>query len=210
MTPATAEVAVVVSRVSKSFRRQQVLTDVTFAAVGGECVAVVGENGSGKSTLLRLCAGLLAPNEGEVRVEGRIGYCPQTPGVLDLLTTEEHLALFGRGVGLARPDALGRGHELLAELGFRAAPDTTAGALSGGARQKLNLALALLGDPEVLLLDEPYQGFDRGSYDSFWEQLQRWREDGRAIVVVTHLLAELSRVDCVVELSAVPARNPWR
>jgi ABC-type multidrug transport system ATPase subunit len=192
----------VVSRISKSFRRRTVLADVSFAVGPGECVAVVGENGSGKSTLLRICAGLLVPDDGEVQVGGRVGYCPQTPGVLDLLTAAEHLALFGRGVGLARHEALARGGPLLAELGFRARPDTVAGSLSGGARQKLNLALALVGAPDVLLLDEPYQGFDRGSYENFWEHLEAWRAQGRAVVVVTHLLAEVSRVDRVVELPA--------
>jgi ABC-type multidrug transport system ATPase subunit len=74
--------------------------------------------------------------------------------------------------------------------------------LSGGTRQKLNLALSLLGDPQVLLLDEPYQGFDRGSYVNFWDHVDRWRERGCATLVVTHMLAELSRVDRVVDLAA--------
>jgi ABC-type multidrug transport system ATPase subunit len=72
--------------------------------------------------------------------------------------------------------------------------------LSGGTRQKLNLALALLGNPELLLLDEPYQGFDRGTYLNFWDHVGAWRSRGMAIVVVTHMLAELSRVDRIVEL----------
>jgi ABC-type multidrug transport system ATPase subunit len=79
--------------------------------------------------------------------------------------------------------------------------------MSGGTRQKLNLALALLADPDVLLLDEPYQGFDRGTYVNFWDHCDRWREQGKAVVVVTHMLAELSRVDRVVELPAHPARE---
>lgn len=73
--------------------------------------------------------------------------------------------------------------------------------LSGGARQKLNLALALLGDVRVLLLDEPYQGFDHGGYVSFWEHVDRWRSGGLAVVVVTHLLPDLRLVDRVVELT---------
>ena len=76
--------------------------------------------------------------------------------------------------------------------------------LSGGTRQKLNVALALLCDPTVLLLDEPYQGFDRGTYVNFWDHCQRWRDAGKAVIVVTHMLAELERVDRVVELAAHP------
>jgi ABC-2 type transport system ATP-binding protein len=79
--------------------------------------------------------------------------------------------------------------------------------LSGGTRQKLNLALALLGDPPVLLLDEPYQGFDRGSYMDFSEHADAWRHEGRAVVVVSHLLAELQRVDRVVDLTVVRAEG---
>src|SRR6266704_1482210 len=85
--------------------------------------------------------------------------------------------------------------------------ERTALELSGGARQKLNVALALLGDPPILLLDEPYQGFDRGAYINFWDHVQVWRAEGRAVVVVTHLLAELDRVDRVVELS-IPTAAP--
>jgi ABC-type multidrug transport system ATPase subunit len=66
----------------------------------------------------------------------------------------------------------------------------------------------LLGDPEVLLLDEPYQGFDRGTYVNFWDHVDRWRSEGKAILVVTHLLAELTRVDRVVELPVHPSARP--
>jgi ABC-2 type transport system ATP-binding protein len=74
--------------------------------------------------------------------------------------------------------------------------------LSGGTRQKLNLVLAGLGEPDVLLLDEPYQGFDSGSYLDFWQQVWQWRDAGKAVVVVTHLLAHADRADIVLDLSA--------
>ena len=73
--------------------------------------------------------------------------------------------------------------------------------LSGGQRQKLNLALTMLDDPEVLLLDEPYQGFDHGTYVNLWDQIAAWTDEGRAVIVITHLLAEASRVDRVVEVA---------
>jgi ABC-2 type transport system ATP-binding protein len=78
--------------------------------------------------------------------------------------------------------------------------------LSGGTRQKLNLVMSELGDPDVMLLDEPYQGFDKGAYHDFWEQVWRWRWERRAVVVVTHLLSELDRVDTVLDLTPVRAR----
>ncbi len=183
------------------FGQRRALEGASLHVRAGEAVAVVGENGAGKTTLLRICAGLLAPDSGDVAVHGRVGYCPQQPGLLDLLTAEEHVGLFAPGLRLSRGRALAEGRKLLAELGLPADDVATpAGELSGGGRQKLNLALALLGDPQVLLLDEPYQGFDRGGYVSFWEHVDRWRDEGRAVVVVTHLLAEPVRVDRVVEL----------
>jgi ABC-type multidrug transport system ATPase subunit len=194
--------------VAKSYRRRAVLHDVDLRVHPGEAVAVVGENGAGKTTLLRNCAGLLPAGAGQVATGGRVGYCPQEPGLMDLLTADEHPVLFGRAAGLTRSAARRRGRAVLAEVGFPPEHHTVARELSGGARQKLNLALALLAEPDILLLDEPYQGLDRGSYLNFWTHVAAWRHAGHAIVIVTHLLAELDRVDRVVEL---PAHTPhWR
>ena len=187
--------------VVKSFGSKRVLEDVSFEACAGEAVAIVGENGSGKSTLLRICAGLIRADGGGVEVRGRVGYCPQEPGLFDLLSAHEHLALFGPGLGLSRPAAVDEGQGLLADLGFPVADRSQARHLSGGARQKLNLALALLGHARVLLLDEPYQGFDHGAYVSFWGHVAAWKSQGLAVVIVTHLLTDLTLVDRVVELS---------
>ena len=201
--------ALSVTGVLKRYGRRTVLDGVDLHVRPGEAVALVGENGAGKSTLMDICAGLVLPDAGTVQVEGRVGYCPQRPGVLELLTADEHLVLFGRAVGLERREALHEGRALLASLGFPLEDEarTVSRALSGGTLQKLNLALALLGDPRVLLLDEPYQGFDRGTYVDFWQQVDRWRAQGRAVVVVTHMLAELSRVDRVVELAVHDSRT---
>jgi ABC-2 type transport system ATP-binding protein len=186
---------------TKRYRRRTVLRDAGLRVRRGEAVAIIGENGAGKSTLLSLCAGATTPDAGTVRRSGRVGYCPQEPGVVDLLTADEHLLLFGAGAGLRRADARRRGWALLGSLGFPEETRAVARELSGGTRQKLNLALSLLGDPTVLLLDEPYQGFDLGSYTDFWAHVDRWRDEGRAVVIVTHLLTELHRVDRVVELT---------
>ena len=192
----------VVSGVVKNYGRRRVLDDVSLSVEAGEVLALTGENGAGKSTLMRICAGLLRADAGTVHVGGRIGYCPQSPSLFELLTADEHLIMFGRGVGLSREDALSRGHALLAEFDFPVGRSVVTAHMSGGTRQKLNLALALLPDPAVLLLDEPYQGFDRGTYVNFWEHCKVWRAEGKAVVVVTHMLAELDRVDGVFELAA--------
>lgn len=196
----------VVSGLCKAYGHVPVLDQVDLAVDAGEIVALTGENGAGKSTLLRICAGLLRADRGQVLTGDRIGYCPQRPGLFELLTADEHLIMFGRGVGLSRRAAQERGNALLAEFGFPVGRRVPTANMSGGTQQKLNLALALLNDPGLLLLDEPYQGFDRGTYVNFWDHCQTWRQEGRAIVVVTHMLAELHRVDRVVELPAHPSR----
>jgi ABC-type multidrug transport system ATPase subunit len=188
------------SGIHKRFGRKSVLEDVSVSVRAGEVVAVVGENGAGKSTLLRIWSRLTKPDAGELHVRGRIGYCPQEPGLFALLNADEHLALFAPALGLTRRRAIEEGRALLAELGFPADDRSQSRHLSGGSRQKLNLALALLGGGEVLLLDEPYQGFDHGAYVSFWEHVTSWREAGLATVVVTHLLTDTALVDRVVEL----------
>jgi len=194
----------VVNGVSKRYRHVTVLEQVSLAVASGEIVALTGENGAGKSTLMRICAGLVRADAGRVRVADAIGYCPQTPGLFELLTADEHIVMFGRGIGMSRSAALRRGHDLLDEFGFPVGRRAVAAQMSGGTRQKLNLAIALLGDPGLLLLDEPYQGFDRGTYINFWDHCRRWSRAGKAVVVVTHMLAELGRADRVIELPSHP------
>ena len=187
------------SGITKRYGHRLVLDDVSLSVSAGEAVAIIGENGAGKSTLLSICAGLTHPDSGDVSVHGRVGFCPQQPGLFDLLSAEEHLALFAPALGLSRGEAVDQGHALLAEFAFPTAERTQCRRLSGGARQKVNLALALLGGANILLLDEPYQGFDHGSYVSFWEHVERWRNEGLAVVVVTHLLADAALVKGVVD-----------
>ena len=134
------------SGICHSYGDRRVLEDLSLTVRVGERVAIVGENGAGKTTLMRICARLLAPAAGTLQIDGRVGYCPQIPGLHDLLTPDEHLALFSPAMGLTRGEGIARGRELLAEFGF---PAVDHGAqirhLSGGCQQKLNLTLALLG-----------------------------------------------------------------
>jgi ABC-2 type transport system ATP-binding protein len=130
----------VVTGICNRYGSVTILDNVNLSVRRGEVVALTGENGAGKSTFLRICAGMLAPDAGCVQADGTIGYCPQAIGLFDLLTADDHLVMFGRGVGFGRAEA------------------------------------------------------------------QVWRDAGKAVVVVTHMLAELERVDRVVELPAHPSR----
>jgi ABC-type multidrug transport system ATPase subunit len=185
--------------ISHAFRRRPVLHGASLAIGGGTIAGVVGENGTGKTTLLRILAGLLAPDEGDVRVAGRLGYCPQGTDLFELLTVREHLRLFAGALDL--PSREDHAERLLARLALRPHADTLVRDASGGTRQKLNLALALLGDPDVLLLDEPYAAFDWQTYVAFWDLAAELRARGRAVLLVSHLVHDRERVDRLWALS---------
>jgi ABC-2 type transport system ATP-binding protein len=197
-----------VSDVEKSFHRGlpprrrtvHVLKGANLDVRAGELVGLVGENGSGKSTLMGIVVGMLARDAGEVQRPERLGYCPQTPMLWEKLTVDEHFELFARAYGLegdAQEQAVG---ELLDELQFERYRGYRVGELSGGTRQKLNLALALMHNPELLLLDEPYSGFDWETYLRFWEMSERRRDAGMGILIISHLLAERERLNRVYEM----------
>ena len=190
-------VALNVADVARAFGRRPVLRGVTFSARRGEMVGIVGENGAGKSTLLRILAGLLRPDRGRVDLWGRIGYCPQEPQVHFGLTVEQNLEWFHAAYRL--PD-LHRANALMDHLALQRHRRAPASELSGGSRQKLNLVLALMHDPDVLLLDEPYQGFDWETYVRFWDIADESRRAGRVIVIISHLVFERTRFDTVLRL----------
>jgi ABC-2 type transport system ATP-binding protein len=189
--------------VGKRYRRQVVFDGVDLTVRAGEVAAVVGANGCGKSTLLRICAGFVKPTSGTVHRTARVGFVPQDGGTVEWLTPAEHFALFGAAAGMAPRRATSTGDHLAGRLSWRPSPGQVAQQLSGGNRQKLNLVLGELHAPDLLLLDEPYQGFDEGTYLNFWQQVAAWRDAGRAVVVVTHLLHDLQHVDRVLDLGRV-------
>jgi ABC-type nitrate/sulfonate/bicarbonate transport system ATPase subunit len=188
--------------VGKRYRRRTVFSGVDLTVRAGEVTAIVGANGCGKSTLLRICAGLTRPTTGTVHRTRRVGFVPQDGGTAGWLTAGEHFRLFGAAAGLAARRAGSTGEHLAARLAWRPDPGQLAQHLSGGTRQKLNLVLGELHAPDLLLLDEPYQGFDQGTYLDFWKQVLAWRDAGKAVVVVTHLLHDLQHVNHVHDLGA--------
>lgn len=177
------------------------LDDISLQVEKGMTFGVIGENGSGKSTLMEILVGLLARDGGEVEHPDRLGYCPQLPMLWEKLTVDEHFALFARAYGMddAQRDRATGG--LLEELQFDRYRDYRVEDLSGGTRQKLNLALALMHDPELLLLDEPYAGFDWETYLRFWDMSERRRDAGMGILIVSHFLTERERLDRVYTLA---------
>jgi ABC-2 type transport system ATP-binding protein len=159
----------------------------------GETLALIGPNGAGKSTLLSILAGALKPDEGTLVVsepQPRVGWVPQQPAQYARLTPRENLELFAR---LERvPEPLVRARRLLELLEL---PDDgrVSAELSGGNQQRLNLAIALLAQPDVLLLDEATAALDPRQRRRFWEVGRAVRERGGAVVFVTQNLEELER-----------------
>lgn len=200
LDPVRGVVLLRLTGVTKRYRRRTVLRGVDLTVRAGEVVAVVGANGSGKSTLLNICAGVVRATSGTVERTPRVGYAPQQDGVSPLLTAPEHFELFGAVQGMTRRRSQSVGGQLSRLLGWAPRPGVVAGRLSGGTQQKLNVVLSRLNGPDLILLDEPYQGFDQGAYVDFWEQVLTWREAGAGVLVVTHLLHDVDRVDHVLEL----------
>jgi ABC-type multidrug transport system ATPase subunit len=186
--------------VHKSYGRKHVLRGVSFDANAGQLVAILGENGSGKSTLLRILAGTDDADRGSIERNGRLGYCPQDQVLYPYLTIDEHIELFGCAYGLSASDAKKRGDALVERFDFADHRREIVEELSGGTRQKLNLALALLHDPAIVLLDEPYAGLDIESYREFVEWSDEAKREGRCVVVITHLALDQERFDRVFNL----------
>ena len=181
-------------------REQRVLQGADLTLGPGEVVGLVGENGSGKSTLMKILVGLLAADAGTVIRDGRLGYCPQEPQVYGRLTCDEHFELFGRAYRMTPAGERKSRAATYAALGFERYARTRADRLSGGTLAKLNLGLALLADPEVLLLDEPYAGFDWDTYQKFWILVAERRQAGRSVLIISHFVVDQGRFDRIVEL----------
>ena len=196
------------SHVAKSYRTgiwprrrsKLVLRDASLLLWPGEVVGLVGENGSGKSTLMKILVGGLDRDAGTIQRPGRIGYCPQEPILYERLTCNEHFEFFGRGYGMDAVATEERSIEIYHSLNFESYADARVEELSGGTRAKLNLGLALLADPELLLLDEPYGGFDWETYQRFWEIVQDRRGLGRAVLIISHFITDEERFDRIIRL----------
>lgn len=198
-----------VERVSKCFGEQRALDAVSFSVPAGESVALWGPNGAGKTTVIRALLGVLAV-EGAIRIDGidpsrrgkrarrRIGFIPQEIPLQGDLSTEETIDFYAR---LRRCPA-DRGDELMQQLGLAAHADKKVKHLSGGLRQRLALAIALLADPPILLLDEPSANLDDASRRAFLEVLIGLKGD-KTIVFSTHRRSEvLALADRVLLLDA--------
>ncbi len=203
---------VTLSGVSKHYGAQEAIDGLDLQLREGECVALAGHNGAGKSTLIKLILGLIRPTRGRValfghdahspaaaRMRNRIGYLPETVALHPSMTGEETLAFYAR----LKRQPLSGNPALLEKVGIAGAARRRVGGYSKGMRQRLALAQALLGEPRVLLFDEPTTGLDPASRLMFYDIVHELRASGATILLSTHALSELAgHADRIVVMKA--------
>jgi oleandomycin transport system ATP-binding protein len=187
---------------TKRFGATQALAGVDFAAPAGQVLALLGPNGAGKTTAVRILATLLRPDGGRARIAGYdvvdqavevrqlIALTGQFASVDDELTGTENLIMIGRLLGLSRLTARGRAREMIERFELTDAARRAVKTYSGGMRRRLDLAASLLGDPDVLFLDEPTTGLDPRARNQVWETIRRVVADGATVLLTTQYLDE--------------------
>jgi ABC-2 type transport system ATP-binding protein len=177
---------------TKRFGARTVLRAVSFEVHPGEIVGVIGPNGAGKTTLLSILAGIIEPTEGELTIAPRqVGWVPQQPAIYSKLSVAQNLRLFARLEQL--DDVEAAVDRMLRQAGLEDRVDEQVARLSGGNQQRVNIAVGLLTEPAVLLLDEPSASLDPRQRERLWEFIGALAGHGTAIVFSTHNVAEVER-----------------
>jgi ABC-2 type transport system ATP-binding protein len=185
-----------VADLGKRYGSREALHQVGFAVHAGEMLAVIGPNGAGKTTLLSILAGVQTPSAGSVsrpadETGGRVGWVPQNPALYSKLTVIENLRLFARLEKVEDPDAVVA--RMLEQTGLGERAKERLDRLSGGNQQRVNVALGLLADPPVILLDEPSSALDPAQRERLWSFIAGLSARGTAVVFSTHIVAEAER-----------------
>jgi ABC-2 type transport system ATP-binding protein len=184
--------AIEVREVAKRFGEREALRGVSFDARPGELIAIIGPNGAGKTTLLSILAGIRRPDSGSVSATaGEIGFVPQQAALYRRLTVAENLRLFARLE--KRPDPEEVVERMLDQTGLGDRQGDQVSTLSGGNRQRVNIAIGLLAEPEVLLLDEPSAALDPRQREKLWEFILALAAGGTTVVYSTHNVQEADR-----------------
>ncbi len=191
--------------VSKSFGALQAVCDLSLEVARGEVFGLLGPNGAGKSTSVNMICGLLHPDHGAVRWDGvgaptdpavrrRIGVAPQELAIYADLSAEENVRFFAALYGLRHADAKRRCEQVLRQVGLYDRRRDRAKTYSGGMKRRLNLAVALVHEPELLILDEPTVGVDPQSRSAILDLVAQLRTAGRTILYTTHYMEEAERI----------------
>jgi ABC-2 type transport system ATP-binding protein len=201
LSPASEAPAVAVRDLRKSYGALEAVRGISFEIRKGECFGLLGPNGAGKTTTVEVLEGLLAASSGDVEVLGRrwgrddheiregLGVCLQQTVLAERLLVGETVSLFRAFYRSGRAPA-----DVIQDVGLQEKALSPVGKLSGGQKQRLAVACALVGDPELLFLDEPTTGLDPQSRRQVWEIVDRLRRRGRTVVLTTHYMDEAERL----------------
>jgi len=194
---------IVLENINQRFGDKQVLYDINLAVPYGGIFGLLGPSGCGKTTSVKIMAGILEATSGSVHVLGdpmpklalmnRIGYMAQSDALYSLLTAEENLAFFSALYGMKMKKVRERIQEVMVLVNLTEHRTKAVMAYSGGMKRRLSLAMALLHEPEILILDEPTVGIDPVLRKSIWEALYTMAEQGMTIVVTTHVMDEAEK-----------------
>lgn len=199
-----------INDVSKSFDKQLVLKDVNLKVSEGRIIGLIGPSGAGKSTVIKIILGMEVPDSGTTmifdkkmpnrKLLGKIGYMAQTDALYEQLTGRENLKFYADMKGLTKQDAVKQIKHVAQVVDLVADLDKRAGGYSGGMKRRLSLAIALLGFNQVLILDEPTVGVDPALRKQIWSELEKLKEEGKTILVTTHVMDEAELTDEVALL----------
>jgi ABC-2 type transport system ATP-binding protein len=190
----------------KHYGERQAVDGISLAVHPGELLALLGPNGAGKSTTLAMISGLLAPDAGQISLGGqllaadreayqhRIGLVPQEIALFEALSATQNVELFASLFGLTRTQLRERVPTVLARVGLLERAGERVDQFSGGMKRRLNIACALVHEPELLLLDEPTAGVDPQSRNAIFETLEGLKRDGMALIYTTHYMEEAERL----------------
>ena len=195
-----------VSGLTKSYGQRRAVDGVSFRLDAGQTLGLIGPNGAGKSTTVAMMCGLLRPDSGAVHIGGvaveggagaakrRIGLVPQDLALIENLSARENLRLFGALYGMQGAALAARSAEVLALVGLQDRAADKPSTFSGGMKRRLNIAAALMHDPELLILDEPTVGVDPQSRNAIFDTLEQLKRMGRSLVYTSHYMEEVERL----------------
>ncbi|MBE3575102.1 MAG: ATP-binding cassette domain-containing protein [Firmicutes bacterium] len=217
MSPTSPSYAVETVELTKSYGSHKAVDGLNLQVPTGSVYGLLGPNGAGKTTTLKLITGLLRPGQGAVQLFGkpwqraalaRVGALIETPALYPNLTGAENLEVHRRLLGLPRQ----RIDEVLGQVGLQDAAGKRAGAYSLGMKQRLGIAIALLGSPELLILDEPTNGLDPIGIQEMRELIRSFHAQGITLIVSSHILAEVQQVVTHIGIIAggrLHYQGPW-
>src|SRR5438132_4326486 len=204
------EIAIRTENLSKTFRvgflarKLRAVRELSLEVGKGEIFGLLGPNGAGKTTAIKMLLGFVRPTRGRAFVAGEpagslaarrtLGYLPENPALYEFLTGEEYLRFAGRLAGLSRRDAASRTERLLEQVGLKGRADRAVRRFSKGMVQRLALAQALIGDPRIVILDEPMSGLDPIGRKDVRDLILQLRDEGRTVLFSTHILSDVEAI----------------